>query len=63
MTVDLSNLDNTTLNLVTGEAGNILSPNFMDQWQAWYSGTTFLFPFSGRATQHQLTLLPVAGKN
>jgi len=29
MTVDLSNLDGSTLNLVTGEAGNLLSPYYM----------------------------------
>jgi penicillin amidase len=60
MTVDLSNLDDSTLNLVTGEAGNFLSPYFMDQWKAWYEGTTFALPFSKRAVddgrKHMLRL-------
>ncbi len=62
MTVDLSNLDQSTFNLVTGEAGNLLSPYYMDQWQAWYEGTTFPWPFSKSAEEkskaHELTLQP-----
>jgi penicillin amidase len=62
MTVDLSNLDQSTLNLVTGEAGNILSPYYMDQWKAWYDGSTFRWPFSKVAVEksaaHHLTLQP-----
>ncbi|HKS77213.1 MAG TPA: penicillin acylase family protein [Terriglobales bacterium] len=62
MTVDLSNLDQSTLNLVTGEAGNLFSPYYLDQWKAWYEGTTFPWPFSKSAEEkvkaHQLTLQP-----
>jgi penicillin amidase len=62
MTVDLSDLDRSTLNLVTGEAGNLLSPYYMDQWKAWYGGVTFPLPFSAQAVEkagvHQLLLLP-----
>jgi penicillin amidase len=62
MTVDLSNLDESTLNIVTGEAGNFLSPYYMDQWKAWYEGSTFQWPFSSNtvknAAQHQLVLEP-----
>lgn len=62
MTVDLSNLDQSTLNLVTGEAGNLLSPYYMDQWNAWYEGSTFPWAFSKPAEEktrtHQLTLQP-----
>ncbi len=50
-TADLSNLDATTLNITTGESGNIFSPYFMDQWPAWYGGTTFVLPFSPVAVQ------------
>ena len=61
-TADLSNLDESTLNLVTGEAGNVLSPYFMDEWKAWYEGTTFTLPFSYDAVtarqRHRLTLAP-----
>jgi penicillin amidase len=62
LTVDLSNLDQSTLNLVTGEAGNFLSPHFMDQWNAWYEGYTFTLPFTQQAVaaaqRHELMLEP-----
>jgi penicillin amidase len=62
MTVDLADLDQSTLNLVTGEAGNLFSPFYMDQWKAWYEGFTFTWPFSGQAVEkagaHTLVLEP-----
>jgi penicillin amidase len=62
MTVDLSNFDQSTLNPVTGQAGNFLSPFYMDQWNAWYRGYTFTLLFSPaameRARAHQLVLDP-----
>jgi len=61
-TADLSNLDDSTLNLVLGESSNPASPWFMDQWPAWYHGTTYPMPFSNSAvdasTAHTLTLTP-----
>jgi len=61
-TADLADLDQSTLNTVTGQGGNLLSPYYMDQWQAWYEGTTFALPFSRQALenarQHTLTLNP-----
>ena len=61
-TADLSNLDHSTLNLVLGESSNPMSPWFMDQWPAWYHGTTFPLPFTNpavdAATTHTLTLTP-----
>jgi penicillin G amidase len=63
ITDDLSNLDQSTLNLVTGEAGNFLSPFYMDEWDAWYTGFTFPWAFSDRAVEatrkHSLTLEPM----
>jgi penicillin G amidase len=60
LTVDLSDLDQTTLNLVTGQAGNFLSPYYMDQWKAWYEGYTFKLPYSEKAVaaakQHELVM-------
>jgi penicillin amidase len=62
LTVDLSDLDQSTLNLVTGEAGNFLSPYYMDQWKAWCEGYTFKLPFSSKAVaaarQHELLMEP-----
>ncbi|MFY9743557.1 MAG: penicillin acylase family protein [Candidatus Sulfotelmatobacter sp.] len=61
-TANLADLDDSTLNLVTGEAGNFMSPYYMDQWHAWYEGTTFTLPFTPRAVNaraaHRLILQP-----
>ena len=61
-TADLSNLDNSTLNLVTGQGGNFLSPFYMDQWKAWYEGSTFNLPYSEPAVtntkKYERTLTP-----
>ena len=62
ITDDLANLDQSTLNLVTGEAGNFLSPYYLDQWDAWYTNFTFPWVFSPQAVQqatvHELLLEP-----
>ena len=61
-TANLADLDMSTLNTVTGQGGNFLSPYYMDQWKAWYEGTTFVLPFSEKAVQaaksHELVLEP-----
>jgi len=62
ITMDLSNFDSSTLNIVTGQSGQLFSPYYNDQWNAWYTGKTFAWPFSddavNRASTHRLTLLP-----
>jgi penicillin amidase len=62
LTWNFANFDESTLNLVTGESGIFLSPYYMDQWQAWYAGSTFVFPFSHTAVEqhrsHEMTLEP-----
>ena len=59
-TANMADLDQSTLNVVTGQAGNFLSPYYMDQWKAWYEGTTFTLPFSAKAVEaartHRLVL-------
>jgi penicillin amidase len=61
-TVNLADFDTSTLNVVTGQSGNFLSPYYMDQWPAWYNGITFLLPFSREAVKaaktHELLLEP-----
>jgi penicillin amidase len=61
-TANLADLDQSTLNIVTGQGGNFLSPYYMDQWKAWYEGTTFTLPFSAKAVDaaktHRLVLEP-----
>ena len=62
LTWNFANLDESTLNVVTGESGIFLSPYYMDQWPAWYGGSTFAFPFSQAAVEqhraHEMTLEP-----
>jgi penicillin amidase len=60
LTVDLSDPDLTTLNLPGGESGSLVSPWYLDQFQAWLAGTTFAFPFTPEATHvtHTLKLEP-----
>jgi penicillin amidase len=61
-TMDWSNIDGSTENIVLGESGNPYSPYFRDQWNDYYSGTSFALPFSTEAvaaqTRHALRLLP-----
>jgi penicillin amidase len=61
-TIDWSDVDGSTQNIVLGESGDPLSPWFRDQWNDWYGGTTFPFAFSPAAvaaqTKHTLRLLP-----
>ena len=62
LTVDFSNLDGTTLDIVNGESGNIFDEHYNDQWHAYYHGRTFVLPFSQDAVQragaHHLRLEP-----
>jgi penicillin amidase len=62
LTLNFANFDESTLNLVTGESGIFLSPYYLDQWKAWYEGSTFAFPFSQSAVEHhrahEMTLEP-----
>ncbi|HET9838233.1 MAG TPA: penicillin acylase family protein [Candidatus Angelobacter sp.] len=62
MTVDFSNLDGSTFNIVLGESGQPFSPHYMDQWEAWYNDKTFPLAYSDPAVQqarrHELKLEP-----
>jgi len=57
-TADLADPDNTHANITTGESGNPASPNFLDQFQPWLQGSTFLLPLTHPTLQHTLTLTP-----
>jgi penicillin amidase len=61
-TMDWSNVNGSTENIVLGESGNPLSPYFRDQWNDYSNGTTFAMPFNNAAiaaqTSHTLRLLP-----
>jgi len=61
-TMDWSNVDGSTENIVLGESGNPYSPYFRDQWNDYCAGTTFALPFTSTAvaaqTRHTLRLTP-----
>ena len=62
LTVDFSDLDASTLDIVNGQSGNIFDEHYNDQWDAYYHGRTFTLPFSAEAVQragvHHLRLEP-----
>jgi penicillin G amidase len=62
LTVDFSNLDKSTLNIVIGQSGHLLSPHYKDQFAAWYEGSTYPLPFTEAAVnenaEHRLRLQP-----
>ncbi len=62
LTVDFSDMDNSTLDIVNGQSGNIFDEHYNDQWDAYYNGRTFTLPFSQPAVQragvHHLRLEP-----
>ena len=61
-TMDWSDVDASTENIVMGQSGDPVSPYYRDQWPAWYGATTFALPFTpaavNRATEHMLRLMP-----
>ena len=61
-TMDWSNIDGSTEDIVLGESGNPYSPYFRDQWDDYYNGRTFPLPYTPAAVsanaQHTLRLLP-----
>ena len=59
---DLSNLDNSLMNVTLGESGQFLSPNYKDQFDTWYNGRGIPSRFTDAAEKpteiHHLRLLP-----
>ncbi len=58
MVVDLSNLDQSLINITTGESGNVLSGHYMDQWDAYYAGKSFPMEFDQVHASSVLTVTP-----
>jgi penicillin amidase len=62
LTVDWSDLDHSTENIVYGQSGNPLSPWYSDQWPYWYGLKTFTLPYTDQAVaaaaKHTLRLTP-----
>jgi penicillin amidase len=61
-TMDWSDVDGSTEDIVLGESSDPYSPYYRDQWNDYYGGTTFALPFSEAAvaaqTRHTLRLTP-----
>lgn len=61
-TADTSNWDHSTLNITTGQSGQLFSDHYLDMWPLWYEGRTVELPFSAAAVEknkeHQLVLEP-----
>jgi penicillin amidase len=61
-TIDWSNVDGATENIVTGESGDPASDHYLDQFPIWYAGKTFAVPFTdaavNAAAKHTLRLTP-----
>jgi penicillin amidase len=55
---DLSDWDQSLLNLTIGESGHVLSRHYRDQWDAYYSGTSFPMRFDHVEVKSTLTLTP-----
>jgi len=41
MSADLADWDRSLLNVMTGQSGQALSSHYLDQWKAYYDGTSF----------------------
>ena len=61
---DLSNFDNSLMNITLGQSGQFLSPNYKDQFDAWFDGRGIPSRFSDAAEKplelHHLQLLPAS---
>ena len=62
MVVDFSDFDHSLQNITLGESGQVFSPYYRDQFEAWTSGQSFPMLFSDAAvnagTVHKLVLEP-----
>ena len=61
---DLSNSDDSLMNISSGQSGQFLSANYRDEFPAWYEGQGIPSAFSSAAEQpkvaHHLRLVPAA---
>jgi penicillin G amidase len=61
-TYDVSDWNASTLNIVTGESGQLFSPNYNNHWDAWYKGLPVKLPFTASAVnasaRHRVVLKP-----
>jgi penicillin amidase len=55
---DLASLDNSYMNIVTGESGQILSSHYKDQWEDYYTGRSFRMQFDTVEAKDKLVFEP-----
>jgi penicillin amidase len=62
MVVDFDNFDRSVQNITLGQSGQVMSPHYRDQVEAWYEGRSFPMPFSDAEVEskavHRLVLWP-----
>ena len=59
MVVDFSDFDHSLANITTGESGHELSRHYMDQWDAYYAGTSFPMEYDKVSAKQVLTVTPL----
>jgi penicillin amidase len=55
---DLSDWDNSLLNITIGESGHVLSSHYKDQWDAYYNGRSFPMKFDHVEVKSTVTFVP-----
>jgi penicillin amidase len=58
MSIDLARFDASQLNLTLGESGQVLSPHYKDQWEAYLAGRSLPAQFNKFDAKGTLTFLP-----
>jgi penicillin amidase len=58
LNADLSNWDNSLLNVPIGQSGQILSGHYKDEWDAYYNGRSFPMQFNNVKVKDTLKIEP-----
>ena len=58
MVVDFADLDASLANITIGQSGQIFSPHYKDQWDAYYNGTGLPMRFRNVNATETLTVVP-----
>ena len=58
MIADTSNWDGSLNNITIGESGEILSRHYKDEWEAYYTGTSFPMQFNKIDAKQKLRVKP-----
>ena len=59
LNADVSNWDNSLLNLPIGQSGHILSSHYKDEWDAYYNGKSFPMQFNKVGVKATLKIEPL----